>query len=55
MIQNIGLEWLFRIVQEPLTVGPHYLRLTTCANIIVKQLHARFFASGRLIGLCRQE
>lgn len=55
MIQNIGLEWLFRIVQEPLTVGLHYLQIATCANIMVKQLNERFLQGRRLIGLCRQE
>jgi N-acetylglucosaminyldiphosphoundecaprenol N-acetyl-beta-D-mannosaminyltransferase len=45
IVQNIGLEWLFRTVQEPLRLGPRYLRTNAAfAGIIVKELAARFFA-----------
>jgi N-acetylglucosaminyldiphosphoundecaprenol N-acetyl-beta-D-mannosaminyltransferase len=44
LVQNIGLEWLFRTIQEPLRLGPRYLATNAVfARIVVKELTSRFF------------
>jgi N-acetylglucosaminyldiphosphoundecaprenol N-acetyl-beta-D-mannosaminyltransferase len=43
-VQNIGLEWLFRTVQEPQRLGPRYLTTNAAfAGIVAKALVSRFF------------
>jgi N-acetylglucosaminyldiphosphoundecaprenol N-acetyl-beta-D-mannosaminyltransferase len=42
VVRHIGLEWLFRTVQEPLRLGPRYLVTNSAfAGIMVKALTAR--------------
>jgi len=42
-VQNMGLEWLFRTVQEPLRLGPRYLTTNAVfAGIMTKALALRF-------------
>jgi N-acetylglucosaminyldiphosphoundecaprenol N-acetyl-beta-D-mannosaminyltransferase len=45
-VQNIGMEWLFRTVQEPARLGPRYL-ITNVAfvGILAKALACRFFVN----------
>ncbi len=44
-VQHIGLEWLFRTVQEPLRLGPRYLLTNAAfAGIIAKASTARLFS-----------
>jgi N-acetylglucosaminyldiphosphoundecaprenol N-acetyl-beta-D-mannosaminyltransferase len=43
LVQAIGLEWLFRTVQEPLRLGPRYLTTNTAyAFIVAKSLMLKF-------------
>ena len=44
-VQAIGLEWLFRLIQEPLRLGPRYVK----TNFIYSALLARALAK-KLIG-----
>jgi N-acetylglucosaminyldiphosphoundecaprenol N-acetyl-beta-D-mannosaminyltransferase len=45
LFQKLGLEWLFRAVQEPLRLGPRYLKTNAAfAGIIAKALTARLFS-----------
>jgi len=44
-IQNVGLEWLFRTVQEPLRLGPRYVKTNAAfAKIVSKAIAARLFS-----------
>ena len=50
MNQNIGLEWLFRTVQEPPRLGPRYLRTTTAVRHYGKGIARTIFCkAGRLL------
>jgi N-acetylglucosaminyldiphosphoundecaprenol N-acetyl-beta-D-mannosaminyltransferase len=43
MVQTLGLEWLFRTVQEPLRLGPRYFRTNAIfALILAKALLAKY-------------
>jgi N-acetylglucosaminyldiphosphoundecaprenol N-acetyl-beta-D-mannosaminyltransferase len=45
-IQDIGLEWLFRTVQEPLRLGPRYLTTNAAfAAIIAKALMSKLYTN----------
>jgi N-acetylglucosaminyldiphosphoundecaprenol N-acetyl-beta-D-mannosaminyltransferase len=45
LVQQIGLEWLFRTVQEPLRLGPRYLVTNAAfAAIMLKALTIRLFS-----------
>jgi len=42
LVQDIGLEWLFRTIQEPLRLGPRYLVTNAVfAGIVVRELASR--------------
>jgi N-acetylglucosaminyldiphosphoundecaprenol N-acetyl-beta-D-mannosaminyltransferase len=42
LVQDLGLEWLFRTIQEPLRLGPRYLATNAVfAGIVVKELTSR--------------
>ena len=42
LVQNIGLEWLFRTVQEPLRLGPRYVKTNAAfVSILTKALTLR--------------
>jgi N-acetylglucosaminyldiphosphoundecaprenol N-acetyl-beta-D-mannosaminyltransferase len=44
-LQNVGLEWLFRTVQEPLRLGPRYVKTNAAfAKIVSKAIAARLFS-----------
>jgi N-acetylglucosaminyldiphosphoundecaprenol N-acetyl-beta-D-mannosaminyltransferase len=44
LVRRLGLEWLFRTVQEPLRLGPRYLTSNAVfAGIMAKALVARVF------------
>lgn len=46
LVRNIGLEWLFRTVQEPLRLGPRYVTTNAAfAGILTKALTLRLFAN----------
>jgi N-acetylglucosaminyldiphosphoundecaprenol N-acetyl-beta-D-mannosaminyltransferase len=46
IVQNIGLEWLFRTVQEPRRLGPRYLTTNAAfAGILTKALTSRLLSS----------
>jgi N-acetylglucosaminyldiphosphoundecaprenol N-acetyl-beta-D-mannosaminyltransferase len=45
-VQNIGLEWLFRTIQEPLRLGPRYLTTNVVfAGILTKALVNRLLSN----------
>jgi N-acetylglucosaminyldiphosphoundecaprenol N-acetyl-beta-D-mannosaminyltransferase len=47
LVRDIGLEWLFRTVQEPLRLGPRYLVTNTAfAGIVAKAIIFRSLVSG---------
>jgi N-acetylglucosaminyldiphosphoundecaprenol N-acetyl-beta-D-mannosaminyltransferase len=47
-VQGIGLEWLFRAVQEPLRLGPRYLRTNAAfAAVMARALTLRFLNQHR--------
>jgi N-acetylglucosaminyldiphosphoundecaprenol N-acetyl-beta-D-mannosaminyltransferase len=42
-VQDLGLEWLFRTVQEPMRLGPRYLKTNTAfAGILAKALAKKY-------------
>jgi len=44
LVQAVGLEWLFRTVQEPLRLGPRYLKTNAAfAGIVARALLAKSF------------
>lgn len=46
LIQAIGLEWLFRLAQEPRRLGPRYLKTNAVfACILIKALGRKFWRS----------
>jgi N-acetylglucosaminyldiphosphoundecaprenol N-acetyl-beta-D-mannosaminyltransferase len=46
LVQDIGLEWLFRTIQEPLRLGPRYLASNAVfAGIVMKELTSRFLSN----------
>jgi N-acetylglucosaminyldiphosphoundecaprenol N-acetyl-beta-D-mannosaminyltransferase len=45
LVQDIGLEWLFRTIQEPLRLGPRYIVTNAVfAGILIKALTSRLFS-----------
>jgi N-acetylglucosaminyldiphosphoundecaprenol N-acetyl-beta-D-mannosaminyltransferase len=48
-VQDVGLEWLFRTMQEPVRLGPRYL-MTNAAfgSIMVKALASKLLSNGRV-------
>jgi N-acetylglucosaminyldiphosphoundecaprenol N-acetyl-beta-D-mannosaminyltransferase len=46
-VQDVGLEWLFRTIQEPVRLGPRYLVANVAfASIMVKALAAKLLSDG---------
>jgi N-acetylglucosaminyldiphosphoundecaprenol N-acetyl-beta-D-mannosaminyltransferase len=44
-IQDVGLEWLFRTAQEPLRLGPRYVKTNAAfAKIVSKAIAAKLFS-----------
>ena len=44
-VQDVGLEWLFRTMQEPVRLGPRYLMTNAAfARIMVKTLASKFLS-----------
>ena len=44
-VQDVGLEWLFRTMQEPVRLGPRYLMTNAAfARIMVKALASKFLS-----------
>jgi N-acetylglucosaminyldiphosphoundecaprenol N-acetyl-beta-D-mannosaminyltransferase len=44
LVQNIGFEWLFRTIQEPLRLGPRYIKTNVAfASIVTRALASRLF------------
>jgi len=51
VVQNIGLEWLFRTIQEPRRLGPRYLTTNAAfARLIAKELASRVWPHRRISG-----
>ena len=45
-VQAIGLEWLFRLAQEPMRLGPRYLKTNAAfAAILARAMAARLFSA----------